>query len=99
MSTSHEDLQRSLGRVEGNQSQLEARMDRFEKLVSDGFKELNDGITAWRNETSEEMAELRKEVSDLKDKETERRGAWKVIVAVAGAVSAVVAALIKYLTA
>lgn len=86
MSASHDDLQRSLGRVEGNQSQLEARMDRFEKLVSDGFKEIGEAI-----------AEVRKEVSNLKDKETERRGAWKVIVAVSAFVSGLVAAATKYL--
>lgn len=87
MATSHEDLQRSLGRLEGNQSQMETRMDRLEKLVSDGFKEVGVGI-----------AELRRELGDLKSKENERKGAWKVIVTVAGAVSAAVAGLLKYLT-
>ena len=46
MSTTHDDLQRSLGRVEGNQSQLEARMDRFERLVSDGFEKLEGSLSA-----------------------------------------------------
>lgn len=87
MSTSHEDLQRSLGRVEGNQSQLEARMDRFEKLVSDGFEKLEGSLTA-----------IDKRLAAIESKETERKGAWKVVVGVASGVSAVVAALVKYLT-
>lgn len=88
MATSHEDIQRSLGRVEGNQSQLEARMDRFEKLVTDGFEKVDGSLTA-----------IDKRLAAMESKETERKGAWKVIVTVAGAVSAAVAALIKYLTA
>lgn len=88
MTVSHDDLQRSLGRVEGNQSQMEARMDRFEKLVSEGFDKLEGSLTA-----------IDKRLAAIERKETERKGAWKVIVAVAGGVSAVVAALIKYLTA
>lgn len=37
-------------------------------------------------------------LAKIEQQETERRGAWKVIVAVAGGVSALVAGLIKYLT-
>lgn len=88
MPASHDDLQRSMGRVEGNQSQLEARMDRFEKLVTDGFEKLEGSLSA-----------IDTRLAAIERKETERKGAWKVIVAVAGGVSAVVAALIKYLTA
>lgn len=83
---SHGDLQRSLGRVEGNQSAMEARMDRFEKLVTDGFEKVEDTLTA-----------IEKRLAAIETKETERKGAWKVIVAVAGVVSAVVAALVKSL--
>lgn len=86
MTPTHDDLQRSLGRVEGNQSQMEARMDRFEKLVSEGFKELGDGIH-----------ELRKEIGDLKAKESERKGAWRIIALISGVVSAVVASIVKYM--
>lgn len=88
MTTSHEDLQRSLGRVEGNQSQLEARMDRFEKLVTDGFDKLEGSLSA-----------IDQRLAAIERKETERKGAWKVIVLVASGVSAVVAGIIKYLTA
>lgn len=86
MTPSHDDLQRSLGRVEGNQSAMEARMDRFEKLVTDGFEKVEDTLTA-----------IEKRLAAIETKETERKGAWKVIVAVAGVVSAVVAALVKSL--
>lgn len=88
MSATHDDLQRSLGRVEGNQSQLEARMDRFERLVSDGFEKLEGSLSA-----------IETRLAAIERKETERKGAWKVIVAVAGGVSAIVAALFKYLSA
>lgn len=86
MPTSHEDLQRSLGRVEGNQSQLEARMDRFEKLVSDGFDKLEGTLSA-----------IDKRLAAIENKETERKGAWKVMVGVASGVSAAVAVIAKYL--
>lgn len=86
MTANHDDLQRSLGRVEGNQSAMEARMDRFEKLVTDGFEKVEDTLTA-----------IEKRLAAIETKETERKGAWKVIVAVAGVVSAVVAALVKSL--
>lgn len=86
MSATHDDLQRSLGRVEGSQSQLEARMDRFEKLVSDGFDKLEGSLSA-----------IDKRLAAIESKETERKGAWKVIVGVASGVSAVVAVIAKYL--
>lgn len=61
-------------------------MDRFEKLVTDGFEKVEDTLTA-----------IEKRLAAIETKETERKGAWKVIVAVAGVVSAVVAALVKSL--
>ena len=85
MATSHEDLQRSLGRVEGNQSQLEARMDRFEKLVSDGFDKLEGTLSA-----------IDTRLAAIERREDQRKGAWKVIVGVAGGVSAAVAMIAKY---
>lgn len=86
MTPTHDDLERSLGRVEGHQSQMESRMDHFDKLVSEGFKELGDGIH-----------ELRKEIGDLKAKESERKGVWRIIALISGVVSAVVASIVKYL--
>lgn len=86
MSVSHDDLQRSLGRMEGSQSAMEARMDRFETLVSEGFEKVEGSLAA-----------IEKRLAAMEAKETERKGAWKVIVAVAGGVSAAVAGLVKYL--
>ncbi len=86
MTPTHDDLERSLGRVEGSQSQMESRMDRFEKLVSEGFKELGDVIH-----------ELRKDIGDLKAKECERKGMWRIIALISGVVSAVVASIVKYM--
>lgn len=86
MTPDHAEMQRSLGRVEGNQSAMEARMDRFEKLVTDGFEKVEDTLTA-----------IEKRLAAIETKETERKGAWKVIVAVASVVSAAVAALVKSL--
>lgn len=86
MSATHDDLQRSLGRVEGSQSQLEARMDRFEKLVSDGFDKLEGTLSA-----------IDTRLAAIERKETERKGVWKVIVGIAGGVSAAVAVIAKYL--
>ncbi len=86
MTPTHDDLERSLGRVEGHQSEMESRMDRFEKLVSEGFKELGDAIH-----------ELRKEIGDLKANESERKGVWRIIALISGVVSAVVASIVKYM--
>lgn len=80
---SHEDLQRSLGRVEGNQDGFRERMDRFEQLLDKGFSEMREA-----------HGEMMKRLAVIEDKESERRGAWKVIVAVSSFVAAIVAALV-----
>lgn len=74
--------------LQRDMGRVEASLEALEKVVSQGFSEIKA-----------EIVDLKKEVADLRRAETERKGAWKVIVAVAGGVSAVVAALIKYLTA
>ena len=61
-------------------------MDRFEKLVTDGFEKVEDTLTA-----------IEKRLAAIETKETERKGAWKAIVALAGAVGGAVAACVKYL--
>ena len=86
--TTHVDLQRDIGR-------MEAGLEALEKAVSKGFSDAKADFI----ELKGEIADLKKEVSDLRRAETERKGAWKVIVTVAGGVSAAVAALVKYLTA
>lgn len=81
----HGEIQRDLGRMEGKADAMGARLDRLEKIVTDGFDKID-----------ERLARIEKT-------ESERKGAWKVIVTVAGGVaggvSAAVAVLIKYLTA
>jgi hypothetical protein len=66
---------------------MEAGLESLEKVVSQGFQEIKDELRA-----------IKTDVEALKAAETERRGAWKVIVTIAGVVSAAVAGLIKYLT-
>lgn len=61
-------------------------MDRFEKLVSDGFDKLEGTLSA-----------IDTRLAAIERKETERKGAWKVIVGIAGGVSAAVAVIAKYL--
>lgn len=53
MTVSHDDLQRSLGRVEGNQRAMEQRMDRFEKLISEGFSRLEKRLADIESRESE----------------------------------------------
>lgn len=66
---------------------MEASLESLEKVVSQGFQEIKDELRA-----------IKTDVEALKAAETERRGAWKVIVTIAGVVSAAVAGLIKYLS-
>lgn len=86
MTVSHEALQRSLGRVEATQEGFKERMDRFEKKIDDGFEKVDATLE-----------KIDKRLAAIEQRETERRGAWRVIVLVAGAVSAAIAALFKYL--
>jgi hypothetical protein len=86
MTVNHDDLQRSLGRVEGNQGAMEARMDRFEALVSGGFEKVEKTLEA-----------IDKRLAAIEARESERKGAWRAIVVISTTVSAVVAALVKYL--
>jgi hypothetical protein len=83
MTVSHEDLQRSLGRVEGNQDGFRERMDRFERMLDEGFEKVGKALD-----------KIDHRLTKIEDKEQERKGAWRVIVAVAGAVSGLVAAVI-----
>ena len=64
-SPTHQDLSRELGRVETMQEALADRMDRFEKIVTDGF----DKIDGKLDKFSDRLAAL--EASEQK-----RSGAW-----------------------
>ncbi len=85
MTVSHDDLNRSLGKMEGLQSAMEKRLDHLERTVSDGFDNINKGLD-----------KIDKRLAAIESKEAERKGAWKIIALVAGAVSATVASVVKY---
>lgn len=80
-----DDLQRSLGRVEGAQKAMEDRLTKLEDAVAEGFADVKQGLEA-----------ISRRLEAIEATETERKGAWKVIVAVAGVVASGVAALFKY---
>jgi t-SNARE complex subunit (syntaxin) len=82
----HDQLNRALGRVEGSQVAMEKRLDTLEKTVTDGFEKVGDGLDR-----------IDRRLAQIEAKEAERKGAWKVITAIAAAVAAVVASAVKYL--
>lgn len=67
---------------------MEAGLESLKDIVREGFQDNRDRLD-----------KVEERLAALEARETERKGAWKVIVTVAGAVSAAVAVLIKYLTA
>ncbi len=79
MSVSHDDLNRSLGCVEGRQTATEERLDHLERTVADGFEKMGEGLE-----------KIDKRLAAIEAKELERKGAWKVIALVASTVSAIV---------
>ena len=83
---SHSDLQRDVGRLEGRFAAMEKRLDHLEKAVNDGFDKVAGGIE-----------KIDKRLAAIEAKEAERKGAWKVVSAIAAAVAAVVASAVKYL--
>lgn len=76
--TTHDDLERSLGRVEGNQQATRERMDRFEKLVSNGFSDVGEALD-----------EIKARLSQIEARENERKGAWAVLVGIASVISSI----------
>ena len=44
MTTTHDDMHRDMGRMEGKQDAMGARLDRLEKIIEDGFDELRKDI-------------------------------------------------------
>lgn len=88
----HNDLQRSLGRVEGTQEAMKLRMDGLEEVVKEGFKETGEGFHA----VKQSVDELRKSIEKIEQRESERRGAWRVIVPVVTVLSSIVTWLAAY---
>ncbi len=51
--TSHDDLHRDLGRMEGKADAMGERLDKLEKMVSDGFKKLDERLARIEERESE----------------------------------------------
>jgi len=82
--STNNDLQRSLGRLEGSQEHMGLRMDKLEQAVEDGFEKLIsklDGIDT--------------RIKAIETTEAQRSGAWKVIVPVVTVLSSVVTWLVS----
>ncbi len=92
--STHNDLQRSIGRVEGNQSAMETRMDRFEELVKDGFKDISAKLTSIDKLTNDRFDALDTCLKEIENTEHQRKGAWKVIVPTVTILSSVITWLI-----
>lgn len=84
MATSHEDINRVIGRIEGNQDGFKGRMDRLEHMVSDGFHKI--GAT---------LEKIEDRLKQIENKEQRRGGAWKIICAIAAAVSGGIALIVS----
>jgi hypothetical protein len=84
MATSHEDINRAIGRIEGNQDGFRERMDRFEHMLSDGFHKVGAALE-----------KIEDRLKQIENKEQQRGGAWKVICAIAAAVSGAIALIVS----
>lgn len=51
--TTHDDLHRDLGRMEGAFGAMEDRLDKLEKMVSDGFQKLDERLARIEERESE----------------------------------------------
>ena len=62
---------------------MEGRMDSLDRALTDGFKRVEDALT-----------KIDSRLDSLDAKESERKGAWKVVTIVAGGVSFIVSVLV-----
>lgn len=76
---SHYDIQRDLGRVEGRQAAMGAQLEKLEKAVDEGFREVTESLEA-----------INARLGKIETAETERKGAWKAIAALAAFVAGIV---------
>lgn len=86
MTTSNDDLYRSLGRLEGDVTGMKDRMDRLERVVIDGMNDIKQSVQA-----------VQADIAEIKARENERKGAWKVLAFVAGLAGAAFSGVIGYL--
>lgn len=82
MTVSHDDLHRSLGRVEGKQDAMKDRMDQLEDVVEKGL----DAV-------AKSLESINMRLAKIETREAERRGAWAVLVAVSSFISGIIAAM------
>lgn len=54
----HTDIQRDMGRMEGKQDAMGARLDRLEKIIEDGFAEVRREIAELKAEKAERKGAL-----------------------------------------
>lgn len=83
MTTTHDDLQRSIGRIEGNLGALGSRMDRSDQTNTQGFTKIEDALKA-----------IDTRLEKLEAKENERKGATAMIVSFASLLSGLVGAFL-----
>ena len=91
----HADIHRDLGRVEATQAGLEERMDRFEKLVTDGFEKLEKKLDKSHEQLADRLMQLEKS-------EHKRNGAWTAsergLAIIGGFIMLVIGGIISYVT-
>jgi len=54
----HGDIQRDLGRMEGKSDAMVGRLDRLEKIIEDGFRELREDIAELKTAESQRKGVL-----------------------------------------
>lgn len=79
------DTNRALGRVEGNQTSAELRMNRFEVIVLRGFDDIKH-----------ELTKVNDRLTAIETAESQRTGAFKLGQWIAGVVGAGVALLFEH---
>jgi hypothetical protein len=87
----HADIARDLGRVETLQEAMTDRMDRFEKLVTDGFDKLDSKLDKFSDR-----------LAALEATEQKRSGAWsaseKVLASIGGVVLLIGGAVVSWIS-
>lgn len=86
MTASNDDLNRSLGRLEGDVSAVKERMDRLERVVTEGMTDIKQA-----------MVTMQADIAEIKARENERKGAWKALAFIAGMAGAAFSGLAGYL--
>ncbi len=85
MTATHDDLQRSLGRVEGKQDAMRDRVGQLEETVEEGF----DKVTTSLDKNNARLAAI-------ETRESERKGAWAVLIGIASLFSGVFGAVFSW---